>query len=112
MARKDRYSPDVSFADLMDYIEAAIYPRGLWACWVVTPQPNLATGAYLEVILYPVGGTRAAADAYITRSRYDPRGLSRQHAQVLRALVEALESWDNDPWRWSAEERKRARGEL
>lgn len=111
MPSRDKYGPDLSWTDIEDYAEHNLHPQHLHFCFRITPQANLAWRAYVEVTLYPYGKSPTAADAFTCRFPFDPRRVSGIYSQLLRALGDTFREWENNPWYWPGEQRRKARGE-
>lgn len=108
---KNKYRPDVSWADVEAMIADNYTRAGREVLFHVKPQANLTTRGYLTVICYPLGTAAGDAEAYATRHPFDPRNVSRLYSQFLRALYDHHVAWEADPWAWDASRRRRARGE-
>lgn len=111
MAVRDKYKPDLSWGDVIDYADHVLLTRHLLWCYRITPQHNLTTGAYIEVTIYAMGQSPGDASSFTCRYPFDPRRVSGHYSQILRALGDTFREWENNPWYWPGEQRKAARGE-
>ena len=108
---KNKYRPDVSWADVEAMIADDYTRAGREVLFHVKPQVDLTERCYLTVICYPLGTSAGDLLAFATRHPFDPRHVTRLYSQLLRALYDHHVAWESDPWAWDPPRRRRARGE-
>lgn len=111
MGRSRDREYNITWVDIAEWEYGCLRPLGLTFTWRIVRQHNLVSGAYQEVTLHPLGTAASDRQAYTHRAACDPRNPMRLYPQLLRVLVEALAAYEAEPWLWSPERRRAARGE-
>ena len=74
-------------------------------------RPALASGGFVEVVLYRREGIGRGPELVRMRGDFPARKGSGHAGAVMYLVFRALLEYERNPWLWSDDERKRARGE-
>lgn len=111
MARKDKYRPDVSLDDVRDFAIEHARSTHYAATIQIEFPPALQHEAKATVQLRPLGAGLSGAPVVQTSGPVPIRAQARQMSALLYIMAQAYQELEINPWLWSPEVRRKARGE-
>ena len=106
----DKYRTDVSWDDVAHLMLKVYQEYDVEVVFHVKQTPGGRTPV-LETSLVRPGLTTSDGEVVRVRTPLNPKQVQTFWAQFLRGLWDAQRAYDEDPWHWSPERRRRARGE-
>lgn len=111
MAARNKYAPDISWEDVSTYVREHIRSTGYTADIVLCPDYGPNGDTFAEVHLRPADSPRSTPGTVTTRGPFPLRQVSRQMSILLHLVALAYRELEANPWLWTPDERKKARGE-
>ena len=105
MSSRNKYQPDCSWEDVVEYINGHTRATGA-GCYVRLFAQSVNTKeTYCEVCLYDISYGITSRPIHIRRGPLPLRGIERLMRSVLHTVAQAYQDVEEDHWLWP--ERKR-----
>ena len=109
--RRDKYSPDINFEAVSTYVREHTRSTGYRAVILLLPGRGPGGADMVEVRLVPEASPDTTPTPIITRGPFPTKRIGAQMSVLLHLVAQAYQELDTNPWLWSPEKRRAARGE-
>ena len=109
---RNKYAPDISFADVSTYVRQHRDATGIDAVIVLHSGNGPGGTDWAEVRLVPVGKGASYPSEVVRSGPFPTRQIARQMSVLLHLVASAYADLEATPWLWSPEMRRAARGEI
>jgi hypothetical protein len=111
VAKRNPDNASTSWQDISECVPAWCAEYGVRLEATIVWQPNLSSGAYVEVVLYSSMEVGRGAEVVRTRAPFPTRRGAGHAGAVLHAAFQAFQELETNPWLWPSDKRRAARGE-
>ena len=108
---RNKYTPDISWEDVSTYVREHECSTGYRAVVLLLAGRGPGGCSYVEVRLVQTDEPDTAPTSLVCRGEFPERAVARQMRCVLHVVAQAYEMLDRNPWLWTADRRRAARGD-